>query len=275
MTEVPAALVKELRERSGAGMMDSKRALQETAAEGQAKEDWLEGGHRLLREWGAAQAGKRASREATEGVVLASIKNDVGTLVAVGTETDFVAKNDEFQAFAERVLETVEREGPEAVKSLDDDRTALIAKIGENIAVRGATRFEATDGERLAEYVHRPANKIGVLVKVEGGDEQTARRLAMHIASAAPRWRAREEIPSEEVDSERSLLEASDEVQAKPEQAREKIVEGMLNKRFFAAHPGGVLLDQPWIHDTAKTVGQALDEDGLRVIEFERYALSE
>jgi elongation factor Ts len=275
MTEVPAALVKELRERSGAGMMDCKRALQETAAEGQSNEDWLEAAHRLLREWGAAQAGKRAGREATEGVVLASIKNGVGTLVAVGSETDFVAKNDEFQAFAERVLETVEREGPEAVQSLDDARTELIAKIGENIAVRGATRFEATDGERLAEYVHRPANKIGVLVKVEGGDDATARRLAMHIASAAPRWRGRDDVPAEEIESERQLLAASDEVQSKPEQARDKIVEGMLNKRFFAAHPGGVLLEQPWIHDTGQTVAQALDEDDLRVVEFERYALAE
>jgi elongation factor Ts len=275
MIEIPAALVKELRERSGAGMMDSKRALQETAAEGRSEEEWFEAAHRLLREWGAAQAGKRAGREATEGVVLASIKNGVGTLVAVGAETDFVAKNDEFRAFAERVLETVERDGPEAVESLEDERTQLIAKIGENIAVRGATRFEATDGERLSEYVHRPANKIGVLVKVEGGDDQTARRLAMHIASAAPRWRAREEVPAEEIESERQLLAASDEVQSKPEQAREKIVEGMLNKRFFAAHPGGVLLDQPWIHDTAKTVAQVLDEDGLRVVEFERYALAE
>jgi elongation factor Ts len=256
-------------------MMDSKRALQETAAEGQSQEEWFEAAHRLLREWGAAQAGKRAGREAAEGVVLASIKNGVGSLVAVGAETDFVAKNDEFRAFAERVLEAVERDGPEAVELLEDERTQLIAKIGENIAVRGATRFEATDGERLSEYVHRPANKIGVLVKVAGGDDQTARRLAMHIASAAPRWRAREDVPAEEVESERRLLEASDEVQSKPEQAREKIVEGMLKKRFFAAHPGGVLLDQPWIHDTDKTVGQVLDEDGLRVVEFERYALAE
>jgi elongation factor Ts len=268
MTDIPASLVKELRERSGAGMMDCKRALVEANGD-------IDEAYRLLREWGAAQAGKRAGREATEGIVLASIKNGVGTLVAVGSETDFVAKNDEFQAFAERVLETVEREGPEAVQSLDDARTELIAKIGENIAVRGATRFEATDGERLAEYVHRPANKIGVLVKVEGGDDATARRLAMHIASAAPRWRGRDDVPAEEIESERQLLAASDEVQSKPEQARDKIVEGMLNKRFFAAHPGGVLLEQPWIHDTGQTVAQALDEDDLRVVEFERYALAE
>ncbi|HYZ20091.1 MAG TPA: translation elongation factor Ts [Gaiellaceae bacterium] len=268
MSEIPAALVKELRERSGAGMMDCKRALQE--AEGDIDE-----AYRLLREWGAAQAGKRAGREATEGVVLASIKDGVGTLVAVGAETDFVAKNDEFQAFANRVLEAVEREGPAAVESLEDERTELIGKIGENIVVRGAARLEATDGERLAEYVHRPANKIGVLVKVEGGDEHAARRLAMHIASAAPRWRTRADVPAEEVEAERKLFAGSDEVQSKPEQARDRIVEGMLNKRFFAAYPGGALLDQPWIHDTGKTVAQALDEEGLKVLEFARYALAE
>lgn len=268
MTEIPASLVKELRDRSGAGMMDSKRALQEADGD-------IDAAYGLLREWGAAQAGKRAGREATEGVVLASIKDGVGTLVAVGSESDFVARNDEFQGFAADVLEAVERDGPQAVELLEDERTALIAKIGENIIVRGAARFEATDGERLAEYVHRPANKIGVLVKVAGGDAETARRLAMHIASSAPRWIARDDVPAEDVDAERQLLARSGEVQSKPEQAREKIVDGMLNKRFFAAHPGGVLLDQPWIHDTGMTVAQALDEDGMRVLDFERYALAE
>jgi elongation factor Ts len=268
MTEIPASLVKELRDRSGAGMMDSKRALQEAGGD-------LEVAYRLLREWGAAQAGKRAGREATEGIVLASITAGVGTIVAVGAETDFVAKNDEFQEFAAHVLEAVEREGPQAVESLEDERTELVGKIGENIVVRGAARLEATDGERLAEYVHRPANKIGVLVKVVGGDDEAARRLAMHIASAAPRWRTRDEVPAEEVETERELFAQSDEVRAKPEQVREKIVEGMLNKLFFAAYPGGVLLDQPWIHDTGKTVERALEEEGIRVIDFERYALAE
>jgi elongation factor Ts len=186
-----------------------------------------------------------------------------------------VSQNDEFRAFADRVLTTVEREGPDAVSTLDDERTELIARIGENIVIRGAARFEARDGERLAEYVHRPANKIGVLLKTEGGSEESARRVAMHIASAAPRWVERSEVPAEEVESERQVFAGSDEVQSKPEQAREKIVEGMLNKRFFGAYPGGVLLEQQWIHDTGKTVAQALEDEGMRVVEFERYALAE
>jgi elongation factor Ts len=268
MSEIPAALVKELRERTGAGMMECKRALQEAGGD-------IDAAHKLLREWGAAQAGKRAGRETSEGVVLARIRDGVGTLVAVGAETEPVSKNDEFQAFANRVLETVENQGPEAVAALEEERTELIARIGENIVVRGAARFEASDGERLADYVHRPANKIGVLLKAEGGSEDAARRVAMHIASAAPRWLERSEVPADEVESERQVYAASDEVQSKPEQAREKIVEGMLNKRFFAAYPGGVLLEQPWIHDTGKTVAQALDNEGMRVVAFERYAVAE
>lgn len=268
MTEIPASLVKELRERTGAGMMECKRALQEAGGD-------IDAAIRLLREWGAAQAGKRAARETTEGVVLSRIADSVGTLVAVGSETEPVSQNDEFRSFAERLLETVEREGPEAVSSLDDERTELIAKIGENIVVRGATRLEAQDSQRLAEYVHRPANKIGVLLKAEGGSDESGRRLAMHIASAAPRWVERSDVAAEEVESERQVYAATDEVQSKPEQARDKIVEGMLSKRFFAAYPGGVLLEQAWIHDTTKTVAQALEEEGMRVIEFERYALAE
>lgn len=268
MTEIPAALVKELRERTGAGMMECKRALQEAGGD-------IEAAHLLLREWGAAHAGKRAGRETTEGVVLSRINDGVGTLVAVGSETEPVSQNDEFQAFANRVLDTVESEGPTAVGALDEERTELIAKIGENVVVRGAARLEATNGERLADYVHRPANKIGVLLKAEGGSEEAARRLAMHIASAAPRWLERSEVPAEELETERQVYAGSDEVQSKPEQAREKIVDGMLNKRFFAAYPGGVLLEQPWIHETGKTVAQALEDEGMRVVAFERFAVAE
>jgi elongation factor Ts len=264
MTEIPASLVKELRERSGAGMMDCKRALQESGGD-------VESAYRLLREWGAAQAGKRAGRETTEGIVLASIEDDVGTIVAVGSETEPVSKNEEFQGFARRVLEAVAREGPEAVESLEDERTDLIAKIGENIVVRGAARFESDGDEALASYVHPPANKIGVLVKAEGTPE-AARRVAMHIAASRPRYVTREEVPQAEIDAERSVYEKLPEVESKPEQVRPKIVEGMLGKRFFAEN---VLVDQPWVHDPGKTVGQALEEEGARVVAFERYAVAE
>jgi elongation factor Ts len=264
MSEIPADLVKQLRELTGAPMMDCKRALQESAGD-------LEPAKQLLREWGVAQAGKRAGRGTTEGLVLARVDDSRGTLVAVGSETEPVANNEEFRTFAERVLDVVEEEGPDAVPSLDEERTELIAKIGENIAVRGAARFESANGEAIAAYVHPPANKIGVLVKAEGSPE-AARRLAMHIAFAAPRYGTRDEVPEEEVAQERSVFEKLPEVESKPEQARPKIVEGMLGKRFFAET---VLAEQAWIHEPKKTVAQALEEEGLKVIDFERYALAE
>jgi elongation factor Ts len=263
-TEIPANLVKQLRDETGAGMMDCKRALQESGGD-------VEAAKRLLRERGMAAAGKRAGRETTEGIVLARLDGKYGTLVAVGCETEPVSKNDEFLAFAQRVLETVEREGPEAVEQLEGERVELVGKIGENVAVRGATRFEQEGDETLAAYVHPPANKIGVLVRIRGS-ASLARQLAMHISFAAPRYRSRDEVPAEEVGSERAIYENSDEVQSKAEQVRDNIVEGMLRKRFFAQI---ALLDQEWIHESGKTVGQVLQEQDAEVLDFVRYALAE
>ncbi|MGH3103572.1 MAG: translation elongation factor Ts [Gaiellaceae bacterium] len=268
MTEISAQLVKELRDQTGAGMMDCKRALEETGGD-------IEAARTLLREKGMARAGKRAGRETTEGKVGVRIEDGVGTLVAVGCETEPVSNNEEFLAYAKRVLEAVERGGPEAAAELEDERVALISKIGENIVVRGAARMEADDGERLAQYVHPPANKIGVLAKVRGGSEEAARFLAMHISFGSPSWARREDVPGDVVAAEREILLNSDEVRSKPEAAREQIVEGMLNKRFFAAQPGGVLLDQPYIHDTGKTVAQALEAEGMELVEFQRFSVAE
>jgi elongation factor Ts len=264
MAEIPATLVKQLRDETGAGMMDSKRALQE--AEGD-----VDAAKRLLRERGMAEAGKRAGRETTEGVVLARIAGNVGTLVAVGCETEPVSKNEEFRAFAEKVLHTVEREGPDAVDQLEDERKELVGKLGENIVVAGATRFEKQgDDETVAAYVHPPANKIGVLVRVKGPAE-IARLLAMHISFAAPLYAHRGEIPEEDLATELEILNKLPEVQARPEEHREKIVEGMLSKRFYGEV---VLPDQQWIHDTGKTVAKALEEHELEVLEYERHAVA-
>ncbi len=264
MIEISVALVKDLREQTGAGMMDCKRALQETGGD-------LEAARKLLRERGIAQAGKRAGRQTIEGTIGYRIDDGRGAMVAVGCETEPVSKNAEFLAFAQRVLEAVEAGGPEALSSLEPERMELVAQIGENVVVRGAARYEASDAEVLAAYVHPPANKIGVLVKARGPAE-AGRRLAMHISFAAPRYATRDEVPADEVAAERAIYEKLPEVQSKPEQVRPKIVEGMLGKRFFAE---AVLADQPWIHDPAKTVGRALEEEGLELVEFERFALAE
>ena len=265
-TAISASLVKELRDLTGAGMMDCKRALVETGGD-------LEAAQKLLREKGMASASKRSDRATTEGKVGYRIAGDGsrGTMVAVGCETEPVSNNEEFLAYATKVLATVEENGVGAEAELEDERIELVSKLGENIAVVGAARFEAVDGARVEGYAHPPANKLGALLQVRGGSEQLARQLAMHVVAQAPQWIARDEIPPETVQMEREIYLSSDEVQSKPEQAREKIVEGMLGKRFFAAQ---VLVDQPWIHDTARTVGQVLADEGAEVLELQRFALA-
>jgi elongation factor Ts len=264
VTDIPADLVKRLRDETGAGMMDCKRALQETGGD-------FEAAKKLLRERGMAEAGKRAGRETTEGIVLARISEPYGTLVAVGCETEPVSKNEGFLAFANRLLETVEAQGPEAADSLEEERQELVGKIGENIAIRGTTRFETQrPDEVLTAYVHPPANKIGVLVRAKGPAD-VARLLAMHIAFAAPLYASRGEISEEDLATERAIFEKLPEVQARPEEHRERIVEGMLSKRFFGQT---VLADQEWIHETGKTVEKALEEHRLEVLEYQRYALA-
>jgi len=266
MANITAEAVRNLRERTGAGMMDCKRALEETNGD-------IEAAVVLLREKGMASAAKRAGRETTEGKVGYRLADDGGrgTIVAVGCETEPVSNNDEFLAYAKDVLEAVDARGAGAEAELEEARVQLAGKLGENIVVVGATRFERVDGGVIAAYAHPPANKIGVLVQLRGGDADLGRKVAMHVAaSPATQWIGRDDVPTETVASEREIYSNSDEVQSKPEQAREKIVEGMLNKRFFAQT---VLTDQEWIHDGSKTVGQALQEAGAEVLEFERFQL--
>jgi elongation factor Ts len=264
VAEVSAALVKELREQTGAGMMDCKRALVETGGD-------LEAARTLLREKGMAAAGKRADRATTEGLVGVIVDPDKASIVGIGCETEPVSKNDAFQAFGESVLRAVHADGAAAADGFEGERTELIAQLGENIVVAGAARFE---GGTLAAYVHPPANKIGVVVQLDGGSEELARQVAMHVSFAAPAYTSRDDVPDAVVEAERQIYLNSDEVASKPEQAREKIVDGMLAKRFFAAAPGGVLLEQSWIHDASKSVGAALAEAGATVTAFVRVSVA-
>lgn len=264
MTEISASLVKQLRDQTGAGMMNCKRALQETGGD-------LEAARTLLRERGMAAAAKRAGRATSEGAVEAVVSDGVGAIVGVGCETEPVSKNDAFRAFVARVLQAVRDGGPEAAAALDGERTELIGSLGENVVVVGAARVE---GETVSAYVHPPANKIGVLVALDGGTPELARQLAMHISFAAPAYTTRDDVPPGVYAAERAIYLNSDEVQSKPEAAREKIVDGMLAKRFFAAQPGGVLADQPWIHDPSLTVGKAFAEAGARIVAFRRLSVA-
>lgn len=260
MTEISAALVKELRDLTGAGMMDCKRALVETGGD-------LEKARRLLREQGLAEAGKRAGKETTEGKVLAHAENGRGAIVAVGSESEPVSNNEEFLAFAQRLLERVDAEGVEALSQLESERLELIGRLGENIVVRGAERFEAENGEIVAAYVHPPAQKIGVLVKAKATPD-LARLVAMHIAASRPAFVSRDQVPEADVDAERAVYEKLPDVASKPENVRPRIVEGMLEKRFFAEN---VLADQRWVHDPDLTVGAALAEHDAEVRDFVVY----
>jgi elongation factor Ts len=264
VTAISAGLVKELRDLTGAGIMDAKRALQDTGGD-------VDAAKRLLREKGMADANKRAGRATTEGKVGYRAAEDHGTIVGLGCETEPVSNNEEFLAFAKRLFEVIDEKGVGAESELEEERQALSAKLGENIQVVQPARFERIDGGTIEGYAHPPANKLGVLVQLRGGSGELARKVAMHIAASAPQYISREDVPEELVSAERDIFSSSDEVQSKPEQAREKIVEGMLNKRFFAAQ---VLAEQPWIHDTAKTVAAALAEESAEVVEFERISLA-
>ncbi len=263
MAAVSAQLVKELRERTGAGMMDCKRALEESGGD-------VEAAAKLLREKGIAQAAKRSGRETTEGKVAIELGEAAAAMVAVGCETEPVSNNEAFVTYVQRVLDAVEHHGPDAPAELEDERVGLSAKLGENIVVRGAVRFEAGEGEVLAGYVHPPANKIGVLVHGRGNAD-AARPLAMHISFAAPSYLSRADVPEAEVQAEREILEKQPDVASKPEEVRGKIVEGRIQK-WLADR---VLEDQEWIHESGKKVAQALGEAGFEVIEFRRFALAE
>lgn len=258
--EIPAHLVKQLRDQTGAGMMDCKRALVE--AEGD-----FERAVKLLREKGMASAAKRAERATTEGRVATRTENGRGAIVAVGCETEPVSGNEEFLQFARHALDVVWVEGPAAAEALEDERVELVAKLGENIVVIGAQRFEGGEGDVVADYIHPPARKIGVLVHAQASPE-LARMVAMHIAAAKPEHLSRDDVPEADIAEERGVYEKLPEVESKPEEVRRKIVEGMLAKRFFAQ---SVLLDQAWVHDPSLTVGQALAEHSAEVRAFVRY----
>jgi elongation factor Ts len=263
MTEITAAQVKELRDATSAGMMECKRALQETNGD-------FDEAVKLLREKGMASAAKRADRETSEGKVGVMVRGSVGAIAAIGCETEPVSNNDDFLAYAEQVLTTVFEGGDAA--SDEAERVALAAKLGENIQVAGAKRMEATGDEVLSFYVHAPANKVGALVQTKGGDAQVARSLALHLTFARPTYGTRDEVPQELVDAEREILSNTDEVLSKPENVRGKIVEGQLNKKFYGE---AVLTEQTWYRadESTATVGKYLAEQGVELVDYAWYAV--
>jgi elongation factor Ts len=264
VTEITAAMVKELRDATSAGMMECKRALQETDGD-------FDEAVKLLREKGMASAAKRADRVTSEGKVGVMVREGAGAIAAVGCETEPVSNNDDFLGYAEKVLrETFEGGDPSA---LEDERVELAARLGENIQVVGTKRIASDDGELISYYVHSPANKVGAIVKTKGGDPEIARSLALHLTFARPTYSTRDEVPAELVETEREILSKSEEVLSKPENIRDKIVEGQLNKKFFGE---AVLTEQTWYRadESTATVAQFLKERGVELLDYAWYAVA-
>lgn len=267
MAEIGAGLVKELREMTGLGMMECKKALTEAAGD-------LKKAEELLRIRSGAKAGKAAGRIAAEGVVGAYLSPDakLGALVELNCETDFVAKNGEFLAFAQSLAETVATQNPasnEALASLsgiESRRHGLVQKIGENISIRRFARMQAQS--KLAQYVH--GGRIGVLVDYEGPDE-VGRDLAMHISFARPAHMTKSEVPAETVQRERDILTARARESGKPAEIITKMVEGGLNKFLGEI----TLLGQPFVRDDKQTVEKMLAAKKARVLGYRFLVLSE
>ena len=250
MAEITAALVKELRERTGLAMMDCKKALTETNGD-------IDKAEELLRIKSGAKANKAAGRIAAEGVVGAYLSADAkaGALVELNSETDFVAKNEEFIAFAQSLAEMAVTREPGAAE--EDRRQKLVQKLGENISIRRFKRLQAKG--KLAPYVHAGA-KIGVLVDIEGDDE-VGKDVAMHIAFAKPRHLSKAEVPQDLVASERKIQEARARESGKPAEIVAKMVEGSLNKFLNEIS----LMGQPFIKDDKQTIEKMLNAKKAKV----------
>ncbi|MFP4045262.1 MAG: translation elongation factor Ts [Rhodosalinus sp.] len=270
---ITAKQVKELREMTGAGMMDAKKALTETDGDMQAAVDWL-------RTKGLAKAAKKSGRTAAEGLVAVKVADGRGVAVEVNSETDFVAKNAEFQEFVDKVAERAMGAADiEALKTADLDGktvaetlTDKIATIGENMTLRRMARVE---GPVVVSYVHNAAapgmGQIGVLVAMSGGDEEFGRKVAMHIAAASPQALNEAELDPEVVERERRVLSDQARESGKPEQVIEKMIEGRM-KKFLGEV---TLLGQAFVIDPDSTVAQAAEAAGAEILGFVRMAVGE
>src|SRR5215212_5707679 len=259
MSTITATEVKKLRDSTGAGMMDAKRAL--TEADGD-----FDKAVEVLRVSGQAKAAKRgAERSATNGLVASSD----GALLQLGAETDFVAKNEEFQRLAGDAVAAVAASAAPlpSGKTVAEAVEELAAKIGEKLEVSAAAYF---DGQTVV-YLHRRASdlppQVGVLVEYDGTDEAAARTVAMQIAAMRPQYLSRDEVPANLVENERRIAEAKAKEEGKPEQAVPKIVDGRVNAYFKDV----ALLDQPSVTDTKVSFGKQLDEAGIKVLRFVRF----
>ena len=269
---ITASLVKELRERTGSGMMECKKALVETDGD-------IDAAAELMRKSGAAKADKKAGRVAADGAIKIKVSEDGKTAVIleINSETDFVAKDDNFQAFADEVLDSVAQNKPESVdalsalslasgQSVEEARQALIAKVGENIQVRRFEILESADS--IAAYLH--GARIGVLID-SSADADLARDIAMHVAAVNPKFIDQESVPADFIASEKSILVAQAESSGKPAEIIEKMIQGRLDKLLAEV----TLLGQPFVKDPDQKVAGLLSDAGASVNRFIRYEVGE
>ncbi|ALX47460.1 translation elongation factor Ts [Lentibacillus amyloliquefaciens] len=273
---ITAKLVKELRETTGAGMMDCKKALQETEGD-------MDKAVEFLRKKGMAKAAKKANRIAAEGLAHIEVDGNTAVLLEVNCETDFVTKNDQFKQLLDELGSHLVKQKPETVDealaqpihgdgdTVENYINATVGKIGEKISLRRFALMNKTDSDAFGAYLHM-GGSIGALVLLEGTtDEELAKDIAMHAAAVSPRYVSRDEVPEEEVNSEREVLKTQALNEGKPEHIVEKMVEGRLGKFYEEI----CLLEQDFVKDPDQKVKKFVSDKGAEVKTFARYAVGE
>ncbi len=274
MAKITAQLVKELREKTGAGMMDCKKALQETDGN-------IDEAINFLREKGIASAGKKADRIATEGLIEVAVNGNDAAIVEINAETDFVARNEQFQNLVKKIAEHIVNTKPANLdelnkseldgQSVEEVMKSAIATIGENMNIRRFEILTKPENGAFGEYIHM-GGTIGVVSVIEGStDEEVAKDVAMHAAALNPKYASQDEIPQEELDNEREVLKNQALQEGKPENIVDKMVEGRMRKFLEEI----VIGSQPFVKDGDKTVDKFLQENNAELVTFVRYGLGE
>lgn len=269
MAAISASLVKELRERTGLGMMECKKALQEADGDIELAID-------NLRKSAGLKSAKKAGRIAAEGIITVRVADDssYAVLVEVNSETDFVARDDNFKGFAQKVTDRVfETKNTDIAAlmegELEEARNQLVQKIGENISVRRAAVVEAPEAGAVGGYVH--GDRIGAVVVLKGGNEETARDIAMHVAAINPAVALPENMPQEQLDHEKAIILAQPDMAGKPSEIAEKMVQGRL-KKYLAENS---LVNQPFVKDPNQSVAEFAKQAGGEVLSFVRFEVGE
>ena len=266
---VSASAVKELREKTGAGMLDCKKALEANNGDMQASIDWL-------REKGISKAAKKADRIAAEGLAEIKIDGNKAAIVEVNSETDFVAKNPEFKELVDAILNTVLKTDAKEVEAvlnedgLNDLLVAKIAKIGEKLSFRRFAKVEKKDSEHFGAYIHM-GGKIAVLTVVDGATDEVARDVAMHAAAMRPQYVTKEEVPEEVVNHEKEVLTEQAMNEGKPKEIAEKMVQGRIQKFYKDI----CLAEQPFVKDGDVTVSQYVKNNGGTIVKMIRFEVGE